>query len=173
MTDGLQEYEILPEDGTIAITVLRSVAELGDWGYFPTPEAQCLGTQTAEWQVFIHENDVIASKAYVDAYQYKVPLQVIQTSAHKGELPAEHRFVKWESEGLAWTSMKLAEDCDDIMIRWFNPSPESGNLKASIGTDFAAYKSTILEERSNESSNHYNAAGHEIITIGFQKGERL
>jgi len=173
VTDGLQEYEILPEDGTIAITVLRSVAELGDWGYFPTPEAQCLGTQTAEWQVFIHEKDVIASKAYVDAYQYKVPLQVIQTSAHKGELPAEHRFVKWESEGLAWTSMKLAEDCDDIMIRWFNPSPESGNLKASIGTDFAAYKSTILEERSNESSNHYNAAGHEIITIGFQKGERL
>lgn len=39
---GLNEYEVT-EDGQIAVTLLRSVGELGDWGYFPTPEAQCLG----------------------------------------------------------------------------------------------------------------------------------
>ena len=38
---GLHEYEILGDD-TIAVTLLRASGELGDWGYFPTPEAQCL-----------------------------------------------------------------------------------------------------------------------------------
>ena len=172
-TDGLQEYEILPEDGTIAVTVLRSVAELGDWGYFPTPEAQCIGIHSAEWQVFMHEKDIVESKAFVEAYQYKVPLQVIQTSAHKGELPSEYKFVNWESECLAWSSMKVAEETDDVMIRWFNPSQGSCHLKANIEKDFVSYKSTILEEKSNESSDQYLVAGYEIITLGFQKGERI
>ncbi len=172
-TDGLQEYEILQADGTIAVTVLRSVAELGDWGHFPTPEAQCLGIHSAEWQVLLHEKDVIAASAYVDAYQYKVPIQVIQTNAHKGILPSEHRFVKWESESLAWTSMKLAEDSDDVMLRWFNPAASSVQLKASLDTAANSYKSTIIEEQSNHSSNQYIVAGYEIITLGFRKGERL
>ncbi|MGL5506958.1 MAG: alpha-mannosidase, partial [Paraclostridium sp.] len=41
---GLNEYEILNDNrNTIAVTLLRSVRELGDWGVFETPEAQCLG----------------------------------------------------------------------------------------------------------------------------------
>ena len=38
--EGLNEYEVLA-DGTIAVTLIRCVGELGDWGYFATPEAQC------------------------------------------------------------------------------------------------------------------------------------
>jgi alpha-mannosidase len=92
---------------------------------------------------------------------------VIQTSAHEGTLQAVHQFVEWESEGLAWSSMKVAEECDDVMIRWFNPAPESLSLQASI-PDFTTYKSTILEEQTNESSDQYEVAGYEIITLGFQ-----
>jgi len=167
-TDGLQEYEILPEDGTIAVTVLRSTAELGDWGYFPTPEAQCLGMQTAEWQVLPHEKDIIFSKAYVDAYQYKVPLMVIQTSAHEGTLPKTYQFVSSEPSGLAWTSMKVAEERDDVMIRWFNPAGTKESLNAAIHEDYLSYKSTILEEKTTESKDHYEIEGYEIITLGFQ-----
>ncbi|MFJ7724819.1 alpha-mannosidase [Neobacillus sp. NPDC097160] len=167
-TDGLQEYEIVPEDGTIAVTVLRSTAELGDWGYFPTPEAQCQGMQTAEWQVLPHENDVIFSKAYIDAYQYKVPLMVIQTSAHEGTLPGTHQFVNWEPTGLVWTSMKVAEERDDVIMRWFNPAGTKENLKAGINDDYQSYKSTILEEKITESTNQYEVKDYEIITLGFQ-----
>ena len=168
-TDGLQEYEILQKDGTLAVTVLRSVAELGDWGYFPTPEAQCLGMQTAEWQVLPHERDVIMSKVYVDAYQYKVPLLVIQTSSHEGTLPGTQQFVKWESNGLVWTSMKVAEEHDDVMIRWFNPAGTSESLKASINSNFTSYKSTILEEKTRESKDLYEVKGYEITTLGFRQ----
>jgi alpha-mannosidase len=168
-TDGLQEYEILPEDGTIAVTVLRSVAELGDWGYFPTPEAQCLGIQTAEWLVLPHKKDVITAKAFVEAYQYKVPLYTVQTYCHEGTLPASHQFVTSEPGGLVWTSMKVAEENDDVMIRWFNPAGESESLKASIDMNFTSYKSTILEEKTKESKDLYDVKSHEIITLGFQK----
>ena len=34
--EGLNEYEVLA-DGTIAVTLIRCVGELGDWGYFATP----------------------------------------------------------------------------------------------------------------------------------------
>ena len=170
-TDGLQEYEILPADGTIAVTVLRSTAELGDWGYFPTPEAQCLGMQTAEWQVLPHEKDVIESQAFVDAYQYKVALTVIQTDAHEGTLPGAHQFVNSEPNGLVWTSMKAAEERDDVMIRWFNPSEQKKSLKASINRDYQSYKSTILEEKANPSKDLFEVEKYEIITIGFEKKE--
>ncbi|MBT2755574.1 alpha-mannosidase [Mesobacillus foraminis] len=168
-TDGLQEYEILA-DGTIAVTVLRSTAELGDWGCFPAPEAQCLGIQTAEWQVLPHEKDVIQSQAYVDAYEYKVPLVAVQPSIHKGLWPTTHQFVESEANGLAWSSMKVAEEQDDVMIRWFNPTPEKMSLKVSI-KDYQSYKSTILEERTNQTEEQYKAGKSEIITLGFyQKG---
>ena len=72
-TDGLQEYEILPADGTIAVTVLRSIAELGDWGYFPTPEAQCLGFKQPNGKCCRMKKMSLHQQAFVDAYQYKVP----------------------------------------------------------------------------------------------------
>lgn len=167
-TDGLQEYEILPEEGTIAVTVLRATAELGDWGYFPTPEAQCLGIQTAEWQVLPHEKDVVQSQAYVDAYQFKVPLVVVQANIHKGIWPKTHQFVKTEASRLAWSSMKAAEDRDDVMIRWFNPAEEKATFHASI-QNYQSYKSTVIEDRTNQTEKHYEAGKYEIITLGFYK----
>lgn len=169
VTHGLQEYEILPENGTLAVTVLRSVSEMGDWGYFPTPEAQCLGVQTAEWQVLPHEKDVISSQAFVDAYQYKVPLAVVQTDAHQGMLPGTWKFVATEAKGLVWTSMKVAEQHGDVMLRWFNPSEKIESLKAVIYPNTRSYKSTILEDKTNHIDEVYEVKKYEIITLGFDK----
>lgn len=49
---GLYEYEVLPaQENALAVTLLRSVGEMGDWGVFPTPEAQCPGKQSAEYEL--------------------------------------------------------------------------------------------------------------------------
>ncbi|CQR45844.1 Mannosylglycerate hydrolase [Paraliobacillus sp. PM-2] len=165
-TDGLHEYEILKEDGTIALTVLRSVAELGDWGDFPTPEAQCQGLQTAEWQVLPHEKDVIQSQAFVDAYQFKVPLVPVQEGIHEGVWPENHQFVKTEADGLAWSSMKVEEEREDVMIRWFNPVEKKLPLHATI-KNYQSFKSSILEEKTNQEDELYEVGKHEIITLGF------
>ncbi|MGG4488057.1 alpha-mannosidase [Metabacillus idriensis] len=171
-TDGLQEYEILESDTTIAVTVLRSVAELGDWGYFPTPEAQCIGEQTAEWFVIPHSKDVIKSKAYIEAFQYKVPLITVQTDRHQGTLPAVRQFVKTKNEGLVWTSMKVAEQHEDVMIRWFNPSDENASAEAAINDDQPSYRSNILEEKTNVSKVTHEVKSNEIITLGLELKRR-
>ena len=51
--EGLNEYEVLA-DGTIAVTLIRCVGELGDWGYFATPEAQCQGEYTFKYGLSLH-----------------------------------------------------------------------------------------------------------------------
>jgi alpha-mannosidase len=168
-TNGLQEYEIMGPDSTIAVTVLRSVSELGDWGYFPTPEAQCFGEQMAEWFVIPHTKDVITSKAYVEAYQYKVPIVTIQTDSHQGTLPTTDQFVNTQSEGLAWSTLKVAENHDDVMVRWFNPSKESTALSASIEGHHTSYKCSIMEEKTSDSKVSYNVNHYEIITLGFER----
>ena len=51
---GLNEYEILGDD-TIVSDYLRASGELGDWGYFPTPEAQCLREFEVEFALECHQ----------------------------------------------------------------------------------------------------------------------
>lgn len=84
---GLQEYE-LQRDGraTIAVTLVRAVAELGDWGVFLTPEAQCLRSCTAELYVIPHSGggEERAFDAYEEAYKYQVPWQSIQMQVSAG-----------------------------------------------------------------------------------------
>ena len=49
-TRGLCEYEVLRDGAnTMSLTLHRGVDRLGDWGVFPTPEAQCKGTLTVEY----------------------------------------------------------------------------------------------------------------------------
>ncbi|TCM91015.1 alpha-mannosidase [Paenibacillus sp. BK033] len=146
---GLNEYEVL-RDGrnTIAVTLLRSVSELGDWGVFPTPEAQCLGEQTVELLILPHGGDGAATGAYAAAYQFQAPWTIAQTGIHGGTLSPEHAFLAWEGEGIAFSSAKIAEATGDLMLRWFNMRPEAAKLQAqpNVGTAAAAYASDVLEQ---------------------------
>jgi alpha-mannosidase len=58
-TRGLYEYEVLRDgSNTLCINLLRSTDQLGDWGEFPTPDAQCKGYNTAEYEIFVGNADI-------------------------------------------------------------------------------------------------------------------
>jgi len=144
---GLNEYEVL-RDGrnTIAVTLLRSVSELGDWGVFPTPEAQCLGEHTVELMIVPHSGDGAASGAFAQAYQFQVPWTAVQTGVHGGELAAVNAPLYWEGEGIAFSSMTIAEDTGELMLRWYNMQPAEGELSLYLTGDYMRiYKSDVLE----------------------------
>jgi|HigsolmetaGSP12D_1036236.scaffolds.fasta_scaffold00982_4 alpha-mannosidase len=173
--DGLHEYEALRDGrGTIAVTLLRGVREMGDWGVFPTPEAQCLGLHTAELALFAHEGDAVSAGICPAAYAFAVPWTVRQTDVHDGPLPASRRFLQWEGERLAVTALKAGEQCGDIMLRLFNLSRERSKLTVSAGGLDRAYRSTILEERGADLEADADGAfalevgPAEIVTIGFR-----
>lgn len=173
---GLNEYEVL-RDGrnTIAVTMLRAVGELGDWGYFPTPEAQCLGEHTVHMEVIPHDGNGMVSGAYAEAYQFQVPWTACQTGIHQGSIaPAESMF-GWNHPELAFSSLKVSHKSGDLMLRWFNMGASSTELSLQTSLPNArAYKTTILEEegtpeRFNEEGEFTLAVKpYEIVTLGVK-----
>jgi len=130
---GLPSYEIL-RDGrnTIALTLLRSVGRLGDWGAFPTPEAQCQGTQKADYAIIPHAGhimDPLNCDAARLAWNYATPLWASQikhpmyphperwTSA----LPPTAAFVTVAPQWLVLSAIKKAEGRDSLIARIYNP----------------------------------------------------
>ncbi|WP_127547028.1 alpha-mannosidase [Paenibacillus amylolyticus] len=188
---GLNEYEVL-QDGrnTIAVTLLRAVGELGDWGLFPTPEAQCLGEHTFQIEIIPHDGNGAASGAYIEAYQFQVPWTLAQTEVHTGYLTPNNTPFAWQGDGLAFSSLKVNEDSGDVMLRWFNMTTDSATLKLAASQANAqsfetAYKSNILEEegeilhlnRIEEASTlsfaskewNIQTGSCEIVTVGLRR----
>ena len=175
---GLNEYEIL-RDGrnTIAVTLLRAVAEMGDWGVFPTPEAQCLGEHTACLEIIPHAGNGMESGAFAEAYQFQIPWTVCRTDVHRGVIPPCWAPVQWRGEGLAFSAMKQAEDSDDWILRWFNMDRRESSLelKLNLPGSVELYKSDILErqgERLPEPDRDGRATlpvrACEIVTVGIR-----
>ncbi|WP_141680420.1 alpha-mannosidase [Bacillus sp. FJAT-26390] len=151
---GLNEYEVLRgESHTIAVTLLRAVSELGDWGVFPTPEAQCLGEQTVEFAIYPHAGDAITSEAFAQAYQFQAPWFHLQTDNQQGSLPTTYAPLKWEGKGFALSAFKVSQPSGDVIVRWYNVAGEPQELafQANFDTD-RIYQSDILERRQAAAS---------------------
>ncbi|TCP25985.1 alpha-mannosidase [Scopulibacillus darangshiensis] len=174
---GLNEYEIL-RDGrnTIAVTLLRSVGEMGDWGVFPAPEAQCLGKQKAELQLIFHSDEKDKWASFHKAYQFQVPWTSRQLSLKKeGSLPPKEGFLSWSADHTALTAVKVAEETGDTIIRFFNMSQDPDTLQITPHFQYkTAYKSNILEDSGAEVNGddgniEMTLKPYEIVTIGIKK----
>ncbi|CAG7644440.1 alpha-mannosidase [Paenibacillus allorhizosphaerae] len=173
-TLGLNEYEILRDgQGTIAVTLLRAVRELGDWGVFHTPEAQCLGEHTFEYVLIPHGTGQDIEQSYAAAYQAQIPWTAVQGSVQPGSLPAEHEFIRWSGDGLALSAVKRNGSSEDVTMRWFNMTKRPAQLRVEQvhGAGGALYRSNVLEEEGS-------GIGHgewiairpaEIVTIGGKR----
>lgn len=175
---GLNEYEIL-RDGrnTIAVTLLRAVGELGDWGFFPTPEAQCPGEHTFRMYVIPHRGDAIRSGAYAEAYRFQIPWTLCQTGVHDGRIAPTYAPFRWEGGELAFSSMKMNEGTGDLLLRWFNMSSQGAELELQPDIPvYRMYKSTMMEDQGP--NVEADAKGRfalpvgacEIVTIGIHRG---
>lgn len=104
---GLYEYEMLPDlDNTIAVTILRAVGEMGDWGVLPTPKAQCLGISETEIEIVPFKGDLISSGAYEECYQFKTDIITAATDCHNGAMPLDYSMINWQGDGLTLTGIK-------------------------------------------------------------------
>lgn len=180
---GLYEYEVLPEmvssdnskmveKNVIAVTLLRVVSEMGDWGVFPTEEAQLQGTYTVSYEI-VPFTAGKESEAYREAYQFQTELTAQQTGVHSGILPLTHSMFSWEGEGLNFTGLKMAEDRNDVIARFVNNTKHVVTLKFRKQPCFTAvYKSNVIEtvgEEISENQDGYQIEikPFEIVTIGL------
>ncbi|NSW57736.1 MAG: alpha-mannosidase [Armatimonadetes bacterium] len=160
---GLPSYEVLRDgSNTIAITLLRCVGEIGDWGKFPTPNAQCTGTNHAEYAVIPHAGQIMDPEncqAARTAWEYANPAWATQVRHFKHphperwsrKLPATARLVSVEPSWLALSSIKLAEAGEGVIVRLYNPfdRPTEGALEALVPIR-QAFLTNLAETRQIE-----------------------
>jgi alpha-mannosidase/octanoyl-[GcvH]:protein N-octanoyltransferase len=146
---GINEYEILNDQNTIALTILRSTGELGDWGYFPTPEAQCIGENTIEFAVAFHTADD-KFDSFKDGQAFQIPFSVKQTSIHEGELNTTQQFATIESDQFLMTAFKRKEHEMDIVLRGFNLSNETSSSLSIEVPNYKGIRGTLIEEVSDK-----------------------
>lgn len=166
--EGLNEYEIIEDNGqqTIALTLFRSVGELGDWGYFPTPGAQCFNkTFTFNYQLSFHGNEDV-KETLKEAIASPLKLKTAQAEVHDGELKAIGQFLSIEGESIALTALKRNKKTDAPVTRFYNFTDK----KAEYTIDMKGYKpvkTTILEEVELE--NEPVVKPFEIVTHKWEK----
>lgn len=165
-TKGLHEYEILDNE-IICVTLLRAVSEMGDWGHFETPEAQCIGENKAEFMIIPHKDDVISSYAYYHAYSYPHQPIISQQKQREGILPVEANYLNWNGKGLVLTALKSKGEDRGLLARWYNPTNQHIHLELDANNN-EIFRSNIIEEKLEklgEKNVVINVKPHEIITI--------
>ncbi|OPJ62754.1 mannosylglycerate hydrolase [Clostridium oryzae] len=164
---GLNEYEILKDRSTIAVTLLRCVGELGDWGYFPTPEAQCLGKHTAKFAISFHGDEQDKLRTFHEAVNFQIPFSVYQTDIHTGTYEADYQYASIEGEAFMLTAFKKKENSDEIITRGYNMTDKLQKFNININGR-TAEKCNLLEEPvSEEISDEIRPA--EIVSCCWRK----
>lgn len=165
---GLNEYELL-NDGrnTIAVTLLRCVRELGDWGVFETPDAQCIGYHEAELKIIPHGRNMYDS--IKEAHMYQIPVITKQVDIKNGKINYENGLMNFDGYGIIWSTLKMGNDFNTI-FRVYNVSDKDTSLEISK-CDFGKeiYISNILEEEiKSVIDGKVNLRKSEISTISIR-----
>ncbi len=129
---GLNEYEILGDD-TIAVTILRASGELGDWGYFPTPEAQCLREFEVEFALECHQAQERFS-AYRRAKALQTPFTSLQLAKQEGSVAATGSLLSHSVLSIPQicpTAFKVAENEEGYVLRYYNMCSENVRVPES------------------------------------------
>lgn len=144
---GLYEYEILNND-TIAITLLRATAELGDWGVFPTKLSQMQKELSLSFSIISFANE---AEVYDESGAFMVPLQTVQITEKEEKAAFKENFVSWSGADLRLTALKCAMAGEGYAMRYVNFSSEMRTLTVKK-TDFVdkLFRSNVLEERKKE-----------------------
>lgn len=151
-TRGLAEYEVL-RDGknTLALTLLRAIGEVGDWGYFPAPKGQKIGKYTLEYSILPYEK-AKESDAFSLGYSFAYPQAIaIGTTKHEGTLPANSEYVSFDNEYIRASAFKKKEYDDATVLRLFNTHTEAVDLTITLGECYKnAALLTLGEEKIEE-----------------------
>lgn len=188
---GLYEYEILEDQGNaVAVTLLRCVAEMGDWGYFPTPKAQQIGTFCLEFEVvpfaagetgdafregYAFQEDLTVEQAGLERAFLRKPGQV-KPKLVEGELPLEMSFLAFEGDGIHMTAFKKGQKKDDLFVRFVN-NMEHEEVLSFKKEDWMkeVYRSNVIEEKGDlmipdkDGGYHVALREFEIATFGIVK----
>jgi mannosylglycerate hydrolase len=172
LNKGLPEYEIIPENNTITLTLLRCVGWLsrGDLEYkkgnagpsFATPEAQCLGEHIFLYALIPHQGNWAEARIPQKTKQYKTKILTQQLKNQPGNLSDKYSFIELEGEHLEISAIKKHEFEDKLVVRVYNPTNKktTGNIK--LGFDIHKVYLGRLDESYEEELPYNNGVEIEL-----------
>lgn len=145
---GLCEYEIMHDESrTMALTLLRSIGQIGDWGSFPTPGAQCIGSHTFEYAAVPYSGKTKYA-AYRSGRNFSMPpLYAEQLKIQRGSLAPEFTAVKIESDRCEISAYKSAEDGNGAILRIYNPTEADERITVSFNKNVSSVRLTRIDEK--------------------------
>jgi len=121
---GLPEYEIMPDNNTIALTLLR-----------------CVGCHQGSW-----DDARISQKTK----QYKAKVLTKQLKNQPGNLSDKYSFIQLEGKHLEISAIKKHEFEDKLLIRVYNPIDRNITGKIKLGFDIHKVYLGRLDESYKE-----------------------
>lgn len=167
LNKGLPEYEIIPDNNTIALTLLRSVGWLsrGDLEYkrggnagpsISTPEAQCLGENTFSYALIPHQGNWDDARISQKTKQYKTKILTQQLKNQSGNLPSSFSFIQLEGKYLEISTIKKNEFEDKLVVRVYNPTNRETTGKIKLGFNIHKVYLGRLDESYKEELSYNN-----------------
>ncbi len=180
---GLPEYEIIPDNNTIALTLLRCVGWLsrGDLEYkkgnaghsFATPEAQCLGENIFSYALIPHQGSWDNARISQKTKQYKTKVLTRQLKNQPGNLSDKYSFIQLEGKYLEISAIKKNEFEDKLVLRVYNLIDEKTTGKIKLGFNINKIYLGKLDESYKEELSYNDGVEialrpKEIKTIIFE-----
>ncbi len=180
INDGLREYEVTDNKSrTIGITLLRSfeislATVAWKWERHPQMKgSQSLGEHEFNYFVYPHKGNWDKGEVMHEADCFNVPIDIAQAGPHKGNLPKAFSFVELKGKGLMLSTIKKAEDSDDVVVRIYNPTKRKikGELKLfkipseAILVNLNEEKLKVGKLKTNRNKIFIEAKAKKIITI--------
>jgi alpha-mannosidase len=163
---GLPEYEVL-RDGrnTLALTMIRAIGDIGDWGYFPSPKGQMKGSYTLEYSV-IPYSAADRARAYGEGYSYAYPAAyALGCECHGGEAAA--KLIEMSEEYIRLSAIKRSEDGERVIVRLFNTHTEAVSTTLTLSPVFKSAALADLAEREQKVLEIRD--GRLVLDIGAKK----
>ena len=146
---GLNEYEILCDGkNTMALTLLRAVDHIGDWGDFPTPDGQCKGLHEFSYCI-VPFSAATRAQAYDQGFLFNGDTLIARSAAcHAGSLPAASNLITVSGDYIVFSALKKAEKSDSIILRVYNANTAATQMTVRLArTPHSVYEVNLAEER--------------------------
>ncbi|HAS1562723.1 mannosylglycerate hydrolase [Enterobacter asburiae] len=179
-TEGLREFEVVGDDKkAFALTLLRGVGLLGKEDLLlrpgrpsgikmSVPDSQVRGPLTCRFSLFSFsgtpENAGVAQQAKswltpVQCYN-KIPWDAMKLNRASFITPESYSLLALSPTGCVLSTLKKAEDRDELIIRLFNPSASSVcDTTLSMNPTVKRWRETDMNERIMDRSEEKGIVG--------------
>lgn len=148
-------------EGQMRLTLLRSP-------YDPDPQPD-QGVHETTYVLYPHAGDWKRGETLRRAWELNNPLIPFVAESHGGPLPASRSFVTIQPANVVVTALKMAEDADDIVLRFFEAFGEPTTARIEVNLPVKSWVESDLME--NELPNTGGKINKGAFTVAVGKHE--